>query len=147
MILAQLAIAFTAGWFYYMVAMVLTVYDGGMSLIFQPVVGALFSAAAVLLCLIVGLPIRFASRVHAYWRRAWWLPFVLGVIGFALMAVSWLPRFRQTVYDPVVEREVQTFQPSLVLSGYLLSVFAALHCWLPVARYLRREPADDSTKA
>ena len=134
MIIAQLTAAFLVAWFYYMVAMAMTVYDGMLSMIFQPIMGALFAGAAVLLCLFLGLPIRLVPKLRRSWQRLWWLPFCFGAIGFVLMMLSWQPPFRQTVLDYDTGTSVQTFQPALAIVGWLLSVFAALHFWFPLSR-------------
>jgi hypothetical protein len=127
-----------------MLAMVMTVYDGILSMIFQPIMGAVFAGVAVALCFVLGLPVRFIRPVHEFWRRAWWLPFFLGSLGFVLMVMSWV--LRQTVHDPATQLDVETFQPALAISGYLLSVFAALHFWFPLLRFLRRASSDVHAK-
>lgn len=131
MIVSQLAVAFLVGWFYYMVAMAMTVYDGFPSIIFQPIIGALCTGVAVLLCFLVGLPIRLVIRPRRFWRHIWWLPFALGTLGFVLMVLSWQPPFRQTVHNDVSDPDMRMFQPALSLAGWLLSIFAALHFWFP----------------
>ena len=65
-VLAVLA-AFAVGWVVYMVGMVLTVYDGLLSLIFQPVLAALWSGFVVLLSLVVGLALR-ARPISRVWN-------------------------------------------------------------------------------
>jgi hypothetical protein len=147
MIIAQLGVAFTVAWLYYMLAMLMTTYDGILSMIFQPIMGAIFAAIAVALCFVLGLPIRFIRSAREFWRRVWWLPLFLGVVGFVLMVTSWLPPFRQTVHDYGTGREIETFQPAMVVSGYLLSVFAALHFWFPLPRFLRRTHSDGHAQA
>jgi hypothetical protein len=64
--LAVLA-AFAVGWVVYMVGMVLTVYDGLLSLIFQPIMAALWSGFVVLLSLLVGLVLR-VGPVSRFWN-------------------------------------------------------------------------------
>jgi len=147
MIIAQLAVAFVVAWFYYMIAMMMTTYDGVLSMIFQPIMGAIFAGIAVTLCFILGLPIRFIRSLREAWRRLWWLPLFFGAVGFALMVISWLPPFRQTVHDYTMDRQVETFQPAMALSGWLLSVFAALHFWFPLPKFLRRAHSDGHTQA
>jgi hypothetical protein len=147
MIIAQVAVAFAVAWLYYMLAMMMTTYDGILSMILQPIMGAIFAGIAVVLCLLLGLPIRLISAVRQLWGRFWWLPLFLGAVGFGLMVTSWLPPFRQTVHDYTTGREIETFQPTMVVSGYLLSVFAALHFWLPPPRFLRRAQSHDHAQA
>ena len=147
MVIAQLAVAFAVAWLYYMLAMLMTTYDGILSMIFQPVMGAIFAAIAVALCFVLGLPIRFIRSAREFWRRLWWLPLFLGAVGFVLMVTSWLPPFRQTVHDYATDMQIQTFQPAMALMGWLLSVFAALHFWFPLPRFLRRVQPDDHARA
>jgi len=99
----------------------------------------------VVLCFIVGLPIRLIPRIREVWRHAWWLPFFLGAVGFVLMVMSWV--LGVPVRDPTSNMDVQTFQPALALGGYLLSVFAALHFWFPVIKLWRRTSSDVDAKA
>ena len=146
MIVAQLAVAFLVAWFYYMIAMAMTVYDGALSMIFQPIMGALFAGAAVLLCLVLGLPIRLVAKLRRSWQRLWWLPFFLGAVGFVLMVLSWQPLFRQTVHDYDTGTNVRTFRPALAPGGWLLSVFAALHFWFPFPKFLRRAQTDGQAR-
>lgn len=138
MIIAQLAIAFLVAWFYYMVAMAMTVYDGVLSMIFQPIMGAIFAGLSVVLCFVLGLPLRYIAKWRQAWQRLWWLPFLLSGIGFVLLVLSWQLPFRQTVHDYTAGLDIQTFQPAVALSGWLLSVFAALHFWFPLPQLLRR---------
>ena len=137
MIIAQLAVAFLVAWSYYTLAMAVTVYDGLPSLIFQPIMGALCAGVAVLLCFLLGLPIRLVARLRRFWQHICWLPFFLGTLGFVLMVVSWQPPFRQTVHDYASDMVIQTFQPGLALAGWLLSIFAALYFWFPLPKLPR----------
>ena len=145
MIIAQLTVAFAVAWLYYMLAMMMTTYDGVLSMIFQPIMGVIFAAIAVAICFIIGLPIRLARSVRELWRRVWWLPLFLGAVGFVLMIMSWV--LRVTVRDPATDMDVQTFQPAMALGGWLLSVFAALHFWFPLPKFLRRGQSDDHAQA
>ncbi len=145
MIIAQLVVAFAVAWFYYMIAMMMTTYDGVLSMIFQPIMGAIFAAVAVAVCFILGLPIRLIRSLRERWRSVWWLPLFTGAVGFVLMVMSWM--LRVTVHDPATDMDVQTFQPAMALAGWLLSVFAALHFWFPLPRFLRGVHSDDHAQA
>ncbi len=145
MIIAQFAVAFVVAWFYYMIAMMMTTYDGVLSMIFQPIMGAIFAAIVVAVCFILGLPIRLIRSLRERWRSAWWLPLFFGAVGFVLMVMSWV--LRVTVHDPTTDMDAQTFQPAMALGGWLLSVFAALHFWFPLPRFLRRVQSDDQARA
>src|SRR6266480_1698020 len=88
-ILLQTITALLVAWTYYMVGMMMTTYDGFPSLVLQPFMGAIFAFIAVLLCLLIGLPIRLIASMRKMWRRNWWLPFLFGSLGLALMVLSW----------------------------------------------------------
>ena len=62
-------VAFGVGWVVYMVAMVLTVYDGLLSMIFQPILAALWSGCVVSLSLLLGLVLRIPP-VSRVWRAS-----------------------------------------------------------------------------
>jgi hypothetical protein len=132
MIILQLAVSFLVGFFLYMLAMVLTVYDGLISMIFQPIIGSVFSLIGVGVCFLVGLPIRLIRPLKAWWRRVWWLPLVLGMIAFLMLVASWHPSLRIQVYDLELGGNISTFNPGLALGGWLLSIFAALHFYPPI---------------
>lgn len=61
-------VAFAVGWVVYMVAMVLTVYDGCLSLVFQPFMAAICSGLFVGAALLVGLV--FKLPVLGRWWRS-----------------------------------------------------------------------------
>jgi uncharacterized membrane protein YqgA involved in biofilm formation len=127
----QITTAILVGAFYYMVAVVMTVYDGFLSFVFQPLMGIAFSVVAILVLLVLGLPLRMSKRLNSWWRRYWCAPFVVGSIAFGLMLASWIPRFRVTVFDPELQAEVSSFHPALAISGWLLTIFAVLHFYPP----------------
>ena len=114
-----------------MVAVVMTVYDGLLSLVFQPLMGLAFSLVAILMLLLLGLPLRISKPLNAWWRRYWWVPFVIGSIAFGLMLASWMQQFRVTVFDPELQAEVSSFHPALAITGWLLTIFSVLHFYPP----------------
>jgi len=131
MIFPQLIVAFLVGVFYYMIAVAMTVYDGALSLIFQPIMGAIFTAIGIAICLVLGSPIRFIRPIKTWWRRYWWIPFIIGTLGFVMMIASWFPAFRVEVMDPELGYMVDSFHPVLAIGGWTISLFAALHFYPP----------------
>ena len=73
MILFQVIPAGVVGVGYYVLAMAMTVYDGFISLLIQPVMGAFITLIAIVLLLIAGLPLRLIGWLNRWWRRHWWL--------------------------------------------------------------------------
>ena len=128
----QILAALVTGVFYYMIAVAMTVYDGMLSMIFQPIIGAIVSAIAILALLVVGTPIRLSKKMNSWWKRHWWIPIAIGSAAFIMMCLSWLPYFRVKVIDPESNMVVDSFHPVLAIGGWLLTMFAVLHFYPPI---------------
>lgn len=124
--------ALVVGVCYYMLAVAVTVYDGIFSVIFQPIMGAIFSGIAIFLLLILGLPIRLSKNLNNWWKSHWWLPIVIGTAAFIMMCLSWLPYFRVKVLDTEMDVMLDSFHPVLAIGGWLLTLFAVLHFYPPI---------------
>jgi hypothetical protein len=128
----QIIAAMIIGVCYYMLAVAMTVYDGILSMILQPIMGAIFSGIAIILLLILGLPIRLVKKINIWWKAHWWLAFVIGSAAFGMMVLSWMPLFRVQVMDPEFGTMVDSFHPVLAIGGWLLTLFAVLHFYPPI---------------
>jgi hypothetical protein len=135
----QITAALIVGVCYYMLAMAMTVYDGILSLMFQPIMGAIFTLIAIAVMSLVGLPIRLMRRLNAWWRKHWWIVFLIGTVAFLMMYASWMPQFRTMILDPETQTEVASFHPVLAVGGWLLTIFAVLHFYPPLP-WLRSRP-------
>lgn len=81
--------AFAGGWFIYMIAMAMTVYDGLLSGIAQSFMAAFFSGIAVCLALALGLLLRVPS-IERNWKQTTVWPARLAGLGlFGLMLGKW----------------------------------------------------------
>lgn len=132
--ITQFFLALFVGWCGYMLAMAMTVYDGALSLVFQPFIGAVFTSFALTPVFAVGLPIRFIAPLYSWWRAHWWISLVLGAVAVGLMIASWLPANRVQVVDPELGTTRDSFHPWLALSGWFLAMFAAAHFYPPTKR-------------
>ena len=117
----------------YMSAVAMTVYDGILSMIFQPIMGCIFSAIAVVVLLLVGLPIRVVPALNRIWKKYWWFSLILVGIAVGMMIFSWLPEYRAKVFDPELKHEVDSFNPRLSIGGWCVLLFAVLHFYPPIA--------------
>lgn len=128
----QIFVALVVGIGCYLLAVAMTVYDGILSMIFQPIMGAIFTGAAIIGLLILGLPIRLVKRINIWWKAHWWISLLLGCVALAMMCASWIPRMRVKVLNPETQIQIDSFHPALALGGWLLALFAVLHFYPPL---------------
>ena len=132
--------AFCLGWLVYMIAMVLTVYDGLPSLILQPFMAALVSGIFVSLAVLFGLLL----RIPPLWR--WWrqTPLWAGLVAAASLFVLSFGYFIGLTYvgtNPETGTEVVTLHPAAVIGGYFGSIFAVTN-WPTRGKRRARPPLD-----
>jgi hypothetical protein len=133
----RLVSAFALGWVMYMIAMAMTVYDGGLSLIFQPIVGGILCLLALTGMTVVGSPL-LIPRVWGKWRRVWGLALLMSIGGVAAFVLSWHPSLRVTLWDPELQASVESFHPILGIGGWLAAMFGVVFCPLIGVREHRR---------
>lgn len=130
-LIPQIATALVIGVFYYMVAVALFVYDEPLSIIFQPIIGLIITGLAIGPCLVAGLPIRLSKKINETWKKKWWISFVIGSLGFVLMAMSVMKGNQIEVYDSYLKQNVMTLNSRLSISGFLITIFAVIHFYPP----------------
>ncbi len=113
-----------------MVAMVLTAYDGVLSLLFQPIMAALFSSLATSLALVAGLLLRipFVGRL---WRHRLLIPRLLIATGLFVLVFGfpfgWTSTYPASDFD---EPQV-VLKPELLLGGSFAIIFSIANWPLP----------------
>lgn len=134
------AIAFVVGWAAYMIAMVLTVYDGCLSLLFQPIMAALWSSLTVAAALASGLILRLPG-LRRWWRSSvLWAASIAGVSLFLLIFGYGLG-LRSTFVDPESGVEFQTLQAGVAIGAYFALSFAIAN-WPARGRRASSQPPD-----
>jgi hypothetical protein len=123
----RLPLAFVLGLAIYMIAMVMTAYDGVASMLLQPIMGSIVTGLALIALLVVGSPLLIGA-VWRRWRRAGWLVLGLTVIGIACLIVSWHPSLRVKVLDPDSGATIDSFQPALAIGGWFAAMFGVAFC-------------------
>ena len=121
-------IAMILGVVAYLIAMAMTVYDGALSLIFQPIVGSILTGIACVALTVLASPL-LITRVWNFWRRLWPVPLLLAMAGVVSMAASWHSSLRIQVWDPELHMQVESFHPVLAMGGWAAMLFGIL--WLP----------------
>ena len=113
--------ALSLGWVIYMVGMILTVYDGILSLILQPFIAVLASGVCVAVALLLGLVL----RVPAISR--WWTGTTAALVAISGLLVLVFGYFLGLTYvgtSPETGTEVVTLHPLAALGGYFFLLFA-----------------------
>jgi len=121
--LLAIGVAYVIGWFVYMIAMMMTVYDGLGSMIFQPIMAALSSGVFVLLAVLVGLVLKIPI-LSRWWRssRVWAGILIAGSL-FMLCFGSWLG-FGDIYTDFETGRQFKGLHPIAAFSAYFCLIFA-----------------------
>jgi hypothetical protein len=125
----RLLLAWIAGWIVYMIAMIMTVYDGFTSMILQPIMGAIFTSLGLFIVVIMGLPLLF-PKVWKWWTKMWWISLIIIMLSIVAMFLSWLPENRIMVYNPEISSEIESFHPALSLGGWFGMLFGM--AWTPL---------------
>lgn len=121
--LAAVVVAFAVGWGVYMVGMVLTVYDGLLSLIFQPFMAALWSTLFVGLSLVAGLVLRIPP-LKRWWTgsRVWACS--LAAASLCVLVFGYSLGLTYMGVHPELGHEVKILHPLAALGGYAGLIFA-----------------------
>jgi len=101
--------------------------------IIQPIIGLVLSFLTIIVCLLVGLPIRLNKKLNHWWTRNFYISIIGTVCGLALLFTALLPNFRETVTVIINEQETIKQIPNATLSyiGWFLTAFSLLHIYSP----------------
>ncbi|HRZ54559.1 MAG TPA: hypothetical protein P5525_03760 [Candidatus Paceibacterota bacterium] len=131
-------IALAVGWIVYMIAMMMTVYDGLLSMIFQPIIAVICSSLTVGMSLLVGL--LFKVPVLGRGWRATPIPAGLLVIAsLAILCFGSTLGLRHTFMHPETKQPIEGLRPDAALGGYFALLFAISN-W-PVKPRRKAEPS------
>lgn len=132
-------VAYVVGWVVYMVAMMMTVYDGILSMILQPFMAALCSGFFVTISLIAGLILRIRP-LSGVWKamRAW----AIAMIVSSLVVLSFGSHLGITEHytDYETGREFDGLHSWAALGAYFALVFAIVN-W-PLKKRMIAEQGD-----
>lgn len=116
-------IAWAMGWLVYMIAMVMTVYDGVLSLLFQPIMAAFFSAAFVGIALLIGLILRIPAISRA-WRSSRLIAVGLAALSVFLMLFGSSMGLTQTLTDYRTGSHFVSLHWAVAFGSYFVLLFA-----------------------
>jgi hypothetical protein len=133
-LLFQLFVTFATLFVIYIIYALLDVDEADMIngigfIIFQPLFGFVLTAMTILICFIVGLPIRLKSKMRQWWLARPLLPISGVAIGLFLLFIAFnsnLTETKQVVLNgETVDKEVPNTLISI--SGWFLIAFSLLH--------------------
>ncbi len=125
----------------YMVAMIVTVYDGLLSMLFQPIIGGVVASLAVLGSLAVGLVFRIPAIGRA-WRAVWFVAPALAVASVVLMCFGSRWGLTTTFTEPETGVKTTGLLPEVGITSYLVMVFVIAN-W-PLKPKPNAQPPSDS---
>ena len=116
-------IALAVGWVVYMIAMAMTVYDGLISMVFQPIIAMICSTLVVGISLLVGLLFK-VPVVGRLWRASS-IPAALLLVG-SLLIFCFGFRFglRETFIHPETHQQFEGLHPVAAVGAYCMLLFA-----------------------
>jgi len=114
--------AWFLGWLVYLIAAVLTVFDGFPSFIFQPIIAAVVSALAVVASALVGLIFRIPP-IGRIWHKAWFLAPTLALGSILLMCFGTALGFTEKIIDPESGQQITILRPVVGFCSYLTMIF------------------------
>ena len=121
-------------------------YQGGIegfmgTMLFQPLLGGLFSVVTTATCLVPGLPIRINGTINSWWTNNLWLPITTLLIGIGFLVLSGHPSMRDTVSSIIENQSGQKEIPDLtfVTMRWILTAFSMLHIFPSSNLRLRTE--------
>jgi hypothetical protein len=115
--------AFVVGWIVYMIAMMMTSYDGVLSMIFQPFMAAICSAIVVAVAVIVGLLLKVPS-ISRIWNATPLWAIALIVCSLLILCFGSYLGMVETYTDPQTKLQFQGLHSAAALGGYFALVFA-----------------------
>jgi hypothetical protein len=101
--------------------------------IIQPIFAIILSGLTILVCLIVGLPIRLNRKINYWWTTNFYLSIIGTVIGLTLLLIALYPAFSETVTIDLDGQPTLKQIPNFTLTpvGWFLTAFSLLHIYPP----------------
>lgn len=133
----QVALTFIATFCIYMVFALFDNdlgFDGlfGLFLI-QPLIAIVISCMTILICLLLGLPIRINKKINYWWTTNFYVSIIGVFVGLSLFFLATLTNFRETVLVNIDGQEMikQVPNSTLIYIGWILTTFSILHSFPP----------------
>ena len=113
-------------------------YKGGFAnfvglTLFQPIFAFLVSILTVIVCGLVGMPIRLHRGINKWWRKHFYISILFGIIGLIACAISLMPEFVEEISYRMDGMDMAQTVPNRILSisGWFLVAIGTLHTYPP----------------
>lgn len=133
----QVALTFIATFCIYMVFALFDNdlgFDGlfGLFLI-QPLIAIVISGLTILICLLLGLPIRLNKKINYWWTTNFYISIIGTFVGLTLLFLAALTNFREASLINIDGQEMIKQIPNSTLTciGWILTTFSILHSFPP----------------
>ncbi len=113
-------------------------YRGGIAnfiglTVLQPIFAILLSVVTVIVCGLVGLPVRLNRKLNEWWRTHFYVSILIGLSGLIACAISLTPGFVEEITYSMDGSDRTHTVPNQILSitGWFLVAFGTLHVYPP----------------
>lgn len=98
-------------------------------LVIMPIMAFIISILIIILCGIIGLPIRLVPMINIWWIKNPIVVFIGVIIGVTLLVLSYFSHFTETVNVDVegINKTKQIPNQVMVFVGWFLTTFSLLH--------------------
>lgn len=105
------------------------IINGISFVLFQPLLGFTLTALTILICFIIGLPIRLRVKVRHWWLARPVLPILGTAVGFFLLFIAFHSALKETTQIVLNGETVDKEVPNTLISitGWFLTAFSLLH--------------------
>ncbi len=124
-------------------------FEGWFGLLFfQPILAIIFTIFTIIVCFIIGLPIRLSDKINRFWKSNSFISIIGIFIGIGCVMLSY-----QNNFSSLVEVENEGGFPDkreqanlyLAIPGWFLTGFMALHCYLFEKKLLKNNIQNENT--
>lgn len=106
-------------------------FDGLVGLLLSFVFAIIFALVTIIICFLIGLPIRLNNRLKIWWEDNYLISPVGVAVGLVILIISTLPQLATSriVFDAAENygRQITTPNVSLATLGWFLTAFMSLH--------------------
>jgi hypothetical protein len=100
-------------------------------LFINPLWGILFSFLTIVVCVLIGIPIRYKTNLHNWWLKHSYIPLVGFIVGVGLLIIAFHGNVTQDITTIIGDERFKKQAPNTTLTiiGWFICAFSILHCY------------------